>query len=180
MLLEQNNSCLLLIDIQEKLTPLVHQPAALIARCQWLLRLAQELRVPHLLSEQYPRGLGHTVDGLLSLTHEEAIPKVHFSCWREPRFKVSLQALKKSQTILIGIESHVCVLQTAMDLRAAGYDVFVVVDAVSSRYEIDYKYALKRMKQSGIQLITAEMVLFEWVEQAGTEAFKGLSKRFLQ
>lgn len=181
MLLEKDKSCLLLIDVQEKLTPLVRDSEALLDRCQWLIRLANELGVPQIVSEQYPRGLGHTVDALRNLTLDDpAVEKVHFSCWREPDFKGRLQGLNRKQLVLIGIEAHVCVLQTGMDLIAQDYDVFVVVDGVSSRHEMDYRYGLKRMKQAGIQLITSEMVFFEWVGQAGTPEFKALSKSYLQ
>ncbi|WED44535.1 hydrolase [Legionella cardiaca] len=181
MLLEKENSCLLLIDVQEKLAPHVKEPDQLLNRCQWLIRLASELQVPLLVSEQYPRGLGATVTSLKELMpQKEYIEKVHFSCFREPSFKHSLDALNKKQLVLIGIEAHVCVLQTAIDLQEAGYDVFVVVDAVSSRKELDYKYGLKRMKQIGIQLVTSEMIFFEWVGQAGTAEFKALSNAYLK
>lgn len=181
MLLHKDQSCLLLIDVQEKLTPHVQNPAHLIERCQWLMQLAKEINVPLLISEQYPKGLSTTVAALRALiTDEKIIEKVHFSCFRAPAFKERLQAVNRKQLVLIGIETHVCVLQTALDLQAANYEVFVVVDAVSSRNEIDYKYGLKRMKQAGIQLVTAEMVFFEWVEKAGTAEFKALSKAYLQ
>lgn len=181
MLLQRDKSCLLLIDVQEKLAPLVREPDALLARCQWLIRLAQELKVPQFVTEQYPRGLGPTVDELLSLLpNQDIVEKVDFSCFRAPVFKQQLQAINRKQLVLIGIETHVCVLQTALDLHAAGFEVFVVVDAVSSRSELDYKYALKRMKQEGIVLVTSEMVFFEWVGCAGTAEFKALSKAYLQ
>lgn len=181
MLMERNESCLLLIDMQEKLTPHVQNAEALVAKCQWLIRLAKELEVPLLVSEQYPSGLGATVKPLRDLSsEEEPVEKVQFSCLRAPAFKLRLRIHGKKQLVLIGIETHVCVLQTALDLHEAGYNVFVVVDAVSSRSELDYKYALKRMKQDGIHLVTSEMVFFEWIGQAGTEQFKRLSKAFLQ
>lgn len=180
MLLEKESSCLLVIDIQEKLTPWVRNSAQLVERCQWLIRLAKELAVPQLLSEQYPKGLGETVEPLKTLLAQEAISKVHFSSFCEPAFKKQLLALNKKQLVLIGIEAHVCVLQTALDLQRSGHEVFVVVDAISSRAELDYHYALKRMKQAGIQLLTSEMVFFEWIRQAGTPEFKALSKAFLQ
>lgn len=177
MMLIREHCCLLLIDVQEKLTPLVHQSQALIDRCQWLMALANASEVPCLVSEQYPQGLGKT---LSVLQHTDAIEKIHFSCWQKPLFQQRLQNLAKKQIVLIGIETHVCVLQTAMDLLAAGYQVFVVVDAVSSRYELDHNYALKRMENAGIALITHEMVFFEWIRQAGTPEFKRLSQQFLQ
>ena len=150
-------------------------------RCQWLIRLAKELEVAIVVSEQYPRGLGKTVEPLHSLTsNEPCIDKVHFSCYREPSFVTHWQEMGRNQVVIAGIETHVCVLQTAMDRKDAGLDVFVVVNAVSSRHEIDHIYGLKRMKQAGIHLVTAEMVFFEWVGQAGTPEFKALSQAYLR
>lgn len=179
MLLEKEKSCLLLVDVQEKLTPLVLHSDALLTRCQWMMSLANNLNVPIVVSEQYPSGLGPTIEPLRALVQREPfIEKVHFSCFRAPAFSKHLDALKKNQVVLIGIETHVCVLQTAMDLLNAHYHVFIVVDAVSSRFELDHKYGLKRMKQAGAQLITSEMVFFEWMEKAGTPEFKRLSKTY--
>jgi nicotinamidase-related amidase len=181
MLLEKDKSCVLLIDVQEKLTPLVREPQALIARCQWLIRLAKDLGIPRLASEQYPSGLGPTVEPLRTLvSHDEFIKKVEFSCLRAQAFKERLETLHKKQVVLMGIETHVCVLQTALDLHEADFAVFVVVDAVSSRSELDYRYGLQRMEKNDIHLITSEMVFFEWLGQAGTPQFKALSKVYLQ
>ena len=178
MLLKKENSCLVLVDVQEKLTPYVLGSEKLVARCEWLLRLAVELDVPPVISEQYPSGLGVTVEPLRHFG--KALDKVHFSCWGNGAFVKQLQQLKKKQIVLIGIETHVCVLQTALQLLEAGYQVFVVVDAVASRHELDHHYGLKRIKQSGGFLVTSEMVFFEWVEKAGTPEFKALSKAYLQ
>lgn len=180
MLLEKDKSCLLLVDVQEKLTPFVLESDKLIAQCHWLMRLAETLEVPIAISEQYTRGLGHTVEPLGSLTAVRACDKVHFSCYRDPAFLNYWQSLGKQQAVIIGIETHVCVLQTALDMHQSGIEVFVVVDAVSSRKVLDHRYALKRMKQKGISLITSEMVFFEWVGRAGTPLFKTLSQTFLR
>ncbi len=180
MLLQKEKSCLVLVDVQEKLAPYVLQSEVLVERCQWMMRLAAELGVPLIVSEQYPSGLGHTVDPLSQFVAEHGISKVHFSCYREPSFGEYLRDTNKKQVVLIGIETHVCVMQTALELNQAGFNVFVVVDAVSSRHEIDHKYGLKRMKHAGVHLVTAEMVFFEWVGQAGTPEFKALSKSFLR
>lgn len=181
MLLNQDESCLVLVDIQEKLTPHVLGFEALISRCLWLQNLARKRRVPVLLSEQYPSGLGPTVQPLLNgFDLQDKIEKTHFSCMQAPGFIERLQQLNKSHYILIGIETHVCILQTALEMREAGLSVFVVVDAVSSRNIIDHKYGLKRLKQAGVHLITAEMVFFEWIRDAATPEFKALSKEFLQ
>lgn len=181
MLLNKEDSILLLVDVQQKLTPFVLNNEQLIARCEWLLKLATKLDVPMLSSEQYPKGLGSTVESLDPyFATGDCIEKVHFSCMQQSDYVQRLKKFNKNQLIVTGIEAHVCVIQTAIEMKEAGYEVFVVVDAVSSRNELDMKYALKRMKQEGIYLITAEMVFFEWVRKAGTPEFKALSKEFLQ
>ncbi len=182
MLMHKDLSGLVLVDVQEKLTPHVLHSDNLISRCSWLLRLAQTLDVPVLVSEQYPSGLGQTMPSLKdSVTAYSPIEKVHFSCYRDDNFIQQWRALGKKQMIIAGIETHVCVLQTAMEvIRLTDDEVFVVVDAVSSRSELDHKYGLKRMKQAGIELVTSEMVFFEWIEQAGTKEFKALSQAFLK
>jgi nicotinamidase-related amidase len=181
MLLNKDDSILLLIDVQEKLAPYVLNKDNFIKRCEWLLKLAAKLYVPVLASEQYPKGLGPTIESLKAyLTHQDCIDKVYFSCMQEPKFVHRLREHKKNQLILLGIEAHVCVMQTALEMKNAGFDVFVVVDAVSSRAELDLKYGLKRMKQDGVHLITAEMVFFEWLRQSVLPDFKALSKEFLQ
>lgn len=181
MLLNKEHSGFLLVDVQEKLTPLVLNADALVTRCQWLIRLAKELAVPCVTSEQYPKGLGKTVESLQTMgSNEGCIEKVDFSCYREPTFVKHWGKINKKQVVIAGIETHVCVLQTAMEMCGSGLNVFVVVDAVSSRHELDHKYGLKRMKQVGIQLVTSEMVFFEWVGKAGTPEFKALSQSYLR
>jgi nicotinamidase-related amidase len=180
MLLNKNNSLMILVDVQEKLIPAVLNSERFIDRCEWILKLATKMDVPVLVSEQYPKGLGRTVQQLCPyLDQKNRIEKLHFSCMQEPHYVQRLQEYNKKQLIIFGIEAHVCVLQTAIEMQEAGFDVYVVVDAVSSRNEQDLKYGLKRMKQAGIHLITAEMVLFEWLRQSGTSDFKVLSKEFL-
>ena len=181
MLLNKEDSILLLIDVQEKLTPAVLNCNQFITRCEWLLKLARKMGVPLLVSEQYPKGLGATIEALSPyFSQEECAEKVHFSCMSDTGYVRRLKQFNKKQLILIGIEAHVCVMQTALEMKEADFDVFVVVDAVSSRNELDLKYGLKRMKQDGIHLITSEMVFFEWVRKAGSPEFKALSKEFLQ
>lgn len=182
MLLQQHSSGLVLIDVQEKLTPHVLHADKLVTRCAWLMRLANALSLPILVSEQYPSGLGQTVPSLKAcVTPYIPIEKVYFSCYRDNGFMAQWQQLNKKQMVIMGIETHVCVLQTAIDVKqSTDCDVFVVVDAVSSRSDMDHRYGLKRMKQAGIELVTSEMVFFEWVRRAGTTEFKALSQAFLQ
>lgn len=180
MLLQKEKSCLIVIDVQEKLTPYVGHSDNLITHCQWLMRLAAELDVPLLVTEHYVKGLGPTIEPLRKLMPGKTdINKVSFSCTRDYSFQKHWQSVNKKQAVLVGIETHVCVLQTALDLSRSGVEVFVVVDAVSSRNPSDHDYGLQRMQQAGVQLVTREMVFFEWLEQAGTPAFKALSKVFI-
>jgi nicotinamidase-related amidase len=179
MLLNKDDSLLLLIDVQEKLTPAVLKCDELITRCEWLLKLAKKVNVPILVSEQYPQGLGSTLKQFHPyFNQQECIDKVCFSCMGEPKYKEHLQRLQKKQLILIGIETHVCVLQTALEMKNEDYDVFVVADAVSCRGKQNMKYGLKRMREEGVRLVTSEMVFFEWLRQAGSPEFKALSKEF--
>ncbi|QMT59614.1 MULTISPECIES: hydrolase [unclassified Legionella] len=179
MLLNKEDSLLLLVDVQEKLTPAVLNSEAFISRCEWLLKLARKIGVPILVSEQYPQGLGSTLQQFQSyFDPQQCIDKVSFSCMGEPKYQEQLKKHHKKQLILIGIETHVCVLQTALEMKAAGFEVFVVVDAVSCRGEQNMKYGLKRMKNEGVHLVTSEMVFFEWLRKAGTPEFKQLSKEF--
>lgn len=181
MLLRKADSCLVLVDVQEKLIPLIFNQQAVLDRCRWLVELSQELSVPLLVSEQYPQGLGVTSSFLKNeIQNYEPLTKVHFSCWRDENFKQAMHLRAKKQIILMGIETHVCVLQTAMDLMKERYAVFIVADAVGSRFETDHKYGLKRMKQAGIELVTAEMIFFEWLEHSKSPEFKRLSRRFFQ
>jgi len=169
----------ILIDLQEKLAGQVLNSNACIIRCAWMLNLTQKLQIPYLVCEQYPSGLGHTTDILQPYCKKElCIEKVEFSSYANQDFVNSFEKLNKNHVLLMGIETHVCVLQTAFDLKRVGYHVFVIVDAVSSRFKLDHKYGLKRMERAGIHLVTAEMVFFEWLKEAGTPEFKTLSKTF--
>lgn len=180
MLLQKEKSCLLLIDVQEKLAPMVMNSEKLITNCQWLMQVASELDVSLLTTEQYSKGLGKTVEPLRNIMPGDTdIDKLHFSCYRDSNFAKTWGSLNKKQVIIAGIETHVCVLQTALDLLSSGVDVYVVVDAVSSRHMLDHQAGLERMRSEGVQLVTREMVFFEWMEQAGTTVFKALSKAFL-
>ena len=181
MLIDAEKSCFLLVDVQEKLTPLVNEPEVLTDNCLWLLKLAREMDIPLLVTEQYPRGLGHTLEPLKALMIEEdAIDKVHFSCAADSSCLSRIDSLHREQVIIAGIETHVCILQTALELHDTGKQVFVVEDAVSARHEADHRRGLARMQAHGIQLVTKEMVFFEWLRQAGTPRFKVLSKAFMR
>lgn len=181
MLLNAKDSCLLLIDVQEKLTPLIHESEKLIKNCRWMMQLAQRLNVPVMVSEHYSKGLGRTIPELKSLAPvENFMEKVHFSCAADTNCLSKINLAEKNQIVLIGIETHVCVLQTAIGLHEKGKQVYVVADAVGSRDPQDKKLALKRMQHLGIQIVSKEMVFFEWLYQAGTPEFKQLSQEFMK
>lgn len=180
MLIDRNKSTLLVVDVQDTLLKLTDNWQNLLAHCVWLVKAAQVLGVPVMASEQYRKGLGPTNAELLALLPEDAVAdKLHFSCVAADCLK-GLPGAERKQVILCGIESHVCVLQTAVELQAAGKEVFVVADAVTSRNADDKALALARMTASGIQVVGREMVVFEWMRQSGIPEFKEISKNFLR
>jgi nicotinamidase-related amidase len=181
MLLKADQSCVLLVDVQEKLIPTIYEYQRLIANCQWLLSIAHELRIIRAASEQYPKGLGGTVAVLKEFVpNSHVMTKTTFSCAADPACLESICALNKDHVVIAGIEAHVCVLQTAIGLTENGKKVFVVADAVSSRNPNDKELALARMRQSGIEIVSKEMVLFEWLGSSTHPRFKELSKKFLR
>ncbi len=179
MLMNRLTSQLLVIDIQERLAPAVLDPEEVIDNTVKLLAAAQRLGVPVTVSEQYPRGLGHTVPQLRdALGNAAAVhDKLAFSCLKAPALADRLAAMRaggRHQVIVAGMEAHVCVAQTVLDLQAHGYEVFAVADALSSRKRSSLDLALARMRQHGVHTVDCEMVIFEWLEAAGSEEFKAL------
>lgn len=181
MLMDATRSCLLVVDVQERLLPAIHQGARVVENTAWLMDIAAELEVPVVVSEQYPKGLGHTVETLAKrATPGSTVEKMHFSCAASPACREKLDALDRPQIIITGIEAHVCVLQTALGLMSQGKEVYVVADAVSSRKEEDMALALTRMRREGVRNVSREMVAFEWLHEAGTDTFRSISKNFLR
>lgn len=175
-LLSRDESRLLIVDMQEKLLPVIDDHDAVLANCLKLIEAANILSVPATATEQYPKGLGSTVSEIGKQVSDRP-EKIEFSClncldWNstgsdpEGRYKV----------VVAGIESHVCVLQTVLDLLSQGFRVFVAADAVGSRKPLDRDIALQRMASSGAVITTTESVLFEWCERAGTPEFKEISR----
>lgn len=180
MLLDRDNSSLLVVDVQERLLPAIHDWQRLLDNVIWLVRVAQRLGVPVLASEQYPKGLGATHPELRALFAEEAIAeKLHFSCVADACLD-GLPGADRRQIVVCGTEAHVCVLQTSLDLRRQGKDVFVVADAVASRDPQNRDLALARMRDHGIQVVSREMVAFEWLARAGTDEFRRVNAEFLR
>ncbi|MFI4955090.1 MAG: hydrolase [Gammaproteobacteria bacterium] len=181
-LLNAANSLLLVVDIQEKLLPTIQNCEEMLKHCAWLIRLANTVEVPIFISEQYPQGLGSTAASLRELAPAASVQaKLEFSCVANADMFQAIEAYQREQIVLCGIETHVCLLHTAFDLANRGKQVFVVVDATSTRYPEDKKFALKRMSHHpNIQIVTREMVLFEWVQRSGTPLFKEVSQKFLR
>ena len=177
MLLDKKQSLLWLIDLQERLISKISNAEKIIHNSKWLLSLADECLVPIMIAEQYPKGLGKTVSDL-EIWHNLVLEKHEFSAYQNKLMYETLNFHRKNQIILLGIETHVCILQTALDLLSDGYSVYVVIDCVSSRNKLDHKYALKRLKQAGVMLITKEMVFFEWLQNSNAKNFKELSKYY--
>jgi len=181
MLIHPNKSCLLVIDIQEKLVPAIHNKEELIQNTLWLTQIANKISIPVLASEQYPQGIGPTLPEIAELIPKENfMEKVHFSCMSEPTCNEKINALRPNQVVIVGMEAHVCVLQTALQLKQQAREVYVVADCVSSRSEKDKELALERMRQAGIYVVTREMVAFEWMQKSGTDSFRDISKNFLR
>lgn len=180
MLIDPRRSQLLVIDIQERLMPAVDGADRVAANAGILIRSAERLGIPITVTEQYPKGLGRTVPDVADRLPDSAaiLPKTAFSGAGEPAIAAHLARLRaedRDQAILCGAEAHVCVLQTALGLRAEGMTVFVVADAVSSRSPHSVAAAQARLVQAGCVWVTTEMVVFEWLERAGTEEFRALA-----
>ncbi|MDX1519304.1 MAG: hydrolase [Gammaproteobacteria bacterium] len=178
-LCDSNNSVLVMIDIQPKLTAVM--PTKVLARLQrnsgLLLRAAGPLQIPVIATEQYPKGLGKIEDEILKLMPDgsSCIEKTCFSCARVEEFRKTLEATGRKQVILLGMEAHICVYQTAIELLQDGYAVFVVIDGVCSRQRENYEASLTRLRQAGVVTCDTESVLFEWLRDASHPDFKTIS-----
>ncbi len=178
-LCEVSNSLLTIVDVQERLAAAVPQPVldAMTRAAALLLDAATLLDVPTLCTEQYPEGLGATVAAIAGhfADDSETIAKTCFSCAGSEDFRQAIDRRGRKQIVLAGMESHVCILQTAMQLKEAGLDIFVVEDAVCSRKENYHRNALQRMQQAGISITNTESVIFEWLRDARHGQFRKVS-----
>lgn len=177
MLADQGLSQLVMIDVQEKLAAVMPPDELnhLIQQAEVLLQAAKLLEVPVLITEQYPKGLGNTLPVLKALCDAKPIEKQAFSCVQVPQFSRQLVG-DRPQIILMGMETHICVLQTALDLIARGKQVMVVEDAVISRNPSNKRNALARMQAAGCVVTNTESVVFEWLRVAQGDTFKAISK----
>lgn len=177
MLIDAAQAFLMVVDVQERLLPAIAQKEAVERNSAILLQAARQMQVPAVVSQQYPRGLGQTVASLAQHAPENAtFDKLEFSCARDPAIMAHIDGLGRRQAILCGVEAHICVLQTALDLKERGYAVFVAFDAIGSRTELSRSVAGDRMAAAGITMVTSEMVVFEMMRTAASPQFKVLSK----
>jgi nicotinamidase-related amidase len=170
-LLERDRAALLVIDVQERINSVMADQGHL-PRIEVLIEACRGLEVPVLASEQYPQGLGPTVESLASMLQEDLPGKLTFSCARDDGLRGAVEESGRTQILVTGIETHVCVLQTAIDLLNAGHDVHVPHDAVSSRRPADKQWALHRMAAAGATITSTESALFELLERCDTADFK--------
>ncbi|MFO0938179.1 MAG: isochorismatase family protein [Gemmataceae bacterium] len=178
--LKATNSVLVVVDVQDKLLAAIPSAASLVKNVAFLLDAAKELHVPIRATEQYPKGLGPTTAEIARRIGKDIPAKTKFSCCGADDFLNELQTRDHPHVVLVGMETHVCISQTAFDLIEAGIKVFVPVDAVASRHDIDCQTALTRMKQVGAILTTVEAVAFEWLADASHPAFKAVQKLVIE
>jgi nicotinamidase-related amidase len=176
-ILNRNKSALLVIDIQERILPVIFEYERVVQNSVKLIKGFNTLGLPVYFTEQYPKGLGPTSSQIKeALEDAKAIEKMSFSCSGAPGLFDDLKNRNIEQVVLCGVESHVCVMQTALDLIADDFQVHVAADAVSSRREFDFNIALNRMRTNGAEVTLTESVLFELLEVCGTDQFKAVSK----
>lgn len=177
MRITKENTIGLIIDIQERLVPAMFEKEALLKNCQILIEGLKTLEIPLFITQQYTKGLGETTGEIKELIQDFSyIEKRDFSCCDEPVFIEKLESSGKKNVIICGIESHVCVLQTAVDLKAAGYNPVVVLDCVSSRLPQSIEIAKERFRHEGIMVTSYESILFELTRSAAAPEFRTISK----
>jgi nicotinamidase-related amidase len=176
-MLRTENCILVVIDVQGKLALLMHEKEILFANIQVLIKSAKILNIPILWCQQAPQALGATLPQIAELLDDnEPIDKFCFNCCDNDLFNSRLEKLNKKQVLLCGIETHVCIYQTAVHLKQTGYEVIVIADAVSSRNESNKSFALNKMQTIGIDITTTEMALFELLKTAEHTNFRQIAK----
>ncbi|WP_262271911.1 hydrolase [Microvirga yunnanensis] len=183
MLLDAKRSHLLVVDLQARLMPAIHDGETILRNVDILLEAAGRLNVPVTVTEQYPKGLGATVPPVQEALPPEAVTlsKTTFSAGRTAPIAERVATLRgsgRNQLVVCGTEAHICVLQSALEFRNTGLDVFVVADAVSSRSPHSVAAACARLLHAGCHWVTTEMAVFEWMEAAATDDFRALSALF--
>ncbi len=172
----RQQTALLVIDVQERLMPVMYEQEKIIANVNKLLRGAEILGLETIVTEQYPKGLGNTCKEVELGEGKTILEKVCFSCMKSEPLADQLKLTNKKTLIICGVESHICVLKTTLDALQQGFEVHVVADAVSSRTAENKHLAVERMRQAGAFIVSVEMILFMMLNEAGTDEFKAISK----
>ncbi|MEW6569963.1 MAG: hydrolase [Nitrospirota bacterium] len=176
--LDKDSAALLIIDIQEKLTAVMKTKEEIIKNCIHLIELSKTYNLPIILTEQYPKGLGQTVEEIrVSLPYYIPIEKFTFNCCDEPSFLNEITAANRRNIVVTGMEAHVCVLQTCLGLLQEGHNVHVVKDAVCARSKDNWETGIEFMRDAGAVITSTETVLFQVLRIAGTEEFRAISRR---
>ncbi len=177
MKLSSDNAVALIIDLQEKLAPVMNDASRLIANVRYLLDGLNVYKIPIVQTRQYPKGLGDAISEIKGVSESAVVfDKTTFSCLDDCEIRRFFTTNPRPNVLLAGVETHICVLQTALDLLELGKNVYLIVDCLSSRDPFDSKIALKRMIQSGVIPTTSETALFEIAKVAGSPEFKAISK----
>jgi nicotinamidase-related amidase len=175
--IDRAKAVLVVVDVQERLAAVMDQRQKVIANCRRLVEGAAILGVPAIVTEQYPKGLGPTEEELRgTLSSCTPVVKLSFSCCGEPAFMERLEAIDRRKVILCGMETHVCVLQTCLDLLREGFDVHLASDASCSRSRENWLTGIEMMRDAGAVITSTETVLFQLLREAGTVEFKAISK----
>lgn len=176
MIIDKNKTCALFVDYQERLIPAMNKGSEFVDMGVKLAKGLMALNIPIVVSEQYPKGLGNTVSPLKDLEgFPGGIAKSSFSCMLEENLISAIKDTGAKNVILVGCETHVCVLQTAIDLLDMGYSVYLPVDCCTSRTEANHNVGVKRMEQEGVFITSFESILFELLRTSGGDAFKTIS-----
>jgi len=174
-IIKRDDTAFVLIDIQEKFLPVIYDIQGVIDSANRLVQGALILNIPLLVTEQYPKGLGRTVEGI-EFGNQEIIEKIAFDCFGCDEFVNKINHLNRKSLVIFGIEAHVCVLKTSLEALNRGYEVHLVADAVSSRTQRNRDIAIERMRQSGAFIASTEVILFQLMDRAGTDEFKAISR----
>jgi len=172
MMLSKSDAILVVIDFQERMMPHIDRGNEVLRNVRKLIKAARIFNLPIIVTKQ--KKLGNTVEEISDILGEEAIEKTTFSCYKNKEFAGRIEGIGRKQCIITGIETHICILQTALDLKEAGYEVHVAVDCTSSRKKYEKDVAIKRMMQEGVFLTTAETAIYEMLVDAEAEEFKDI------
>lgn len=172
-LISRENAVLVVIDVQEKLFPLISDGEKILENMRKLIQFARIISMPIVLTEQYPKGLGPTIPEIRDLIPNiQPVEKVEFSCFGSEEFREIIKRLNAKSLIIVGIETHICVMQTAIEGVKEGFKVCVVSDATSSRNPEDKSAALERLRDNDIIVASTEMLIYELLKRAGTQEFR--------